>query len=253
MNAPRRRKAMLEIIHSQDELSVKDLATKLAISEITIRRDLTILAEKGLISRTHGGAMKPDTEKRPVDFAGKQRSHNEHKEYIGSLAARYISDNDVIFMDCGSTVFTLCQHLIQLNSLTVITNSLPVVAEFLAYPQIKVNLVGGEVDHQRRAVHGLVALEHMARYRANKAFVGIDGISLANGLMAQSETEAETTKAMASRATETFLLCDSSKIEKEAYLQFAPLSLIQHLVTDTLLDKELANNYRAAGINLILE
>ena len=82
-------------------------------------------------------------------------------------------------MDCGSTVFRLCPF-IRHKRIAVVTNSLPVVAELMG-SDVAVNLVGGEVDKERQAVHGLMAEEHIARYRANRAFIGVDGISLAKG------------------------------------------------------------------------
>lgn len=152
-------------------------------------------------------------------------------------------------MDCGSTVFRLCQF-IRNKRITVITNSLPVVAELLL-SDVSVNLVGGEVDKERQAIHGLIAEEHMARYRANRAFIGVDGISLQHGLSANSEKEASTATTMARQTDKVYLLCDSSKLETDKYLNFAPLSLFDVLITDSEAQPELVAAYRQAGLTLI--
>ncbi|MEQ8534457.1 MAG: DeoR/GlpR family DNA-binding transcription regulator [Imperialibacter sp.] len=247
MSSRARQKGILEQLKEGEELSVKELADLFETSDITIRRDLIALSEKGLLVRTHGGAMLPER----TSFHQKESRSNAAKEYIGKLAASYVKAGDVIFMDCGSTVFQMCKHLRRLEKLTIITNSLPVVTELLGQPGFTINLAGGEIDAGRKAVHGSVALEHMARYKADKAFVGADGFSLANGLSASGEKEASMTMAMASRAKETYLLCDATKLEKDSYLQFAAPSLFDFLVTDKSVTTDIINKYRKAGIRLV--
>ncbi|CAD5250646.1 MULTISPECIES: DeoR/GlpR family DNA-binding transcription regulator [unclassified Imperialibacter] len=247
MSSKARQKGILEQLKAGEESSVRELATLFDTSDITIRRDLVVLSEKGLLVRTHGGAMLPES----TGFHQKESRNNEAKGYIGKLAASCVEPNDVIFMDCGSTVFQMCAHLRKLERLTIITNSLPIVSELLNHPGFTINLIGGEIDIQRRAVHGSMALEHIARYKADKAFVGVDGVSLANGLSAASEKEASITLAMAHRAEQTYLLCDASKLEKDAYLQFAGMSLIDSLVSDRGISPVLAARYEQAGIHLI--
>jgi DeoR family fructose operon transcriptional repressor len=247
MNLQKRKNIILDLLDEKGEVSVKQLAEKLATSEITVRRDLASLTADGLVYRTHGGVMKVDLVKRPVDFAHKVARNIEEKDHICRLAASEIQENDIIFMDCGSTVFRLCP-LIKNKSIRVITNSLPVVYE-LAGSRVQVNLVGGEVDADRLAVHGAIALEHIGRYKADKAFLGVDGISAQNGLSAQSEREASITLAMLARADQTYLLCDSSKLGKDSYLQFARLNRIQVLITDKT--NEESRLIAAAGVKVI--
>ncbi|WP_266366488.1 DeoR/GlpR family DNA-binding transcription regulator [Tellurirhabdus rosea] len=239
---------ILAIIEQKGAAEVRELAELLQSSEMTIRRDLTQLAADGLVYRTHGGAMKVGLAPRPVKFENKAAANAERKDHIARLAAAEVEEGDILFLDCGSTVFRLCPF-IRNKKITVVTNSLPVVEELMA-SEVAVNLVGGEVDKQRRAVHGRMAGEHLARYRATKAFVGVDGISLKSGLTAHSEKEAEITLAMAAHAQKTFLLCDSTKLERESYYQFAPLTLIHTLLTDADAPDELAEKYRQAGVNI---
>jgi DeoR family fructose operon transcriptional repressor len=97
--------------------------------------------------------------------------------------------------------------------------------------QANINLIGGEFDPERQATHGKMAEYHIAKYQANKAFLGIDGISK-RGLFANSEKEAAMTMALAARSSSAWLLCDSSKIGRETYWQFAGLHLIGTVITD---------------------
>ena len=245
-----RKAKILTVLDERGTIDVHELATLLNLSDMTIRRDLNTLAEQGLLVRTHGGAMLPGLGDRPVSFAGKSAQRSDAKEYIAQLAAREIVDGDIIFMDCGSTVFALCPF-IRHKPITVITNSLPVVAE-LINSKVTLNLIGGEVNKERQAVHGLTAESHIARYRANKAFIGVDGVSVANGLSANGEREATHTLALMRQSTQTYLLCDSTKLEQNQYLQFAPLSAIDVLVTDLGADRTVLARYQEVGVRVLV-
>ena len=249
MNFQQRKQLIVQTVEERGSADVRELADLLHTSEMTVRRDLVQLAASGLIYRTRGGAMKVSLATDKHRFANKAAINAERKDYICQLAAQEIQEGDVIFMDCGSTVFRLCP-LIRNKRITVITNSLPVVSELMT-SDVTLNLVGGEVDKERQAVHGLMADEHLNRYRANRAFIGVDGISLQNGLSANSEKEAATAVAMARQSEKVYLLCDSSKLETNKYLYFAPLSLFDVLITDNEANPEVVAAYREAGVTLM--
>jgi DeoR family transcriptional regulator, fructose operon transcriptional repressor len=246
MNAQKRKQQILKNLEELGEVDIKQLASELNISEITIRRDLNQLSVDGFLYRTHGGAMKVNPLVPPHNFANKAAVNGVAKENICRIAAGEIVAGDVIFMDCGSTVFQLCQF-IKHKKIKVITNSIPVVFE-LQNSQVSVNVAGGEFDPGRQAIHGGMAEYHIKKYRAAKAFVGVDGIS-SNGLFANSEKEASITLAMAAQSSVTYLLCDAGKIGRESYLKFAGLDLIDVLITDCPL-REL-KYLKKAGIRLL--
>ncbi|AUD00871.1 DeoR/GlpR family DNA-binding transcription regulator [Spirosoma pollinicola] len=249
MNFQHRKQIILQTVDEQGSVDVHELAEILQTSEMTVRRDLVQLAASGLLFRTRGGAMKVSLATDQFRFENKAAVNAERKDYICQLAAQEIQEGDIIFMDCGSTLFRLCQF-IRNKRITVITNSLPVVAELMS-SEVTVNLVGGEVDKERQAIHGLMAEEHIARYRANRAFMGVDGISLEHGLSANSEKEASIAMAIALQTDKVYLLCDSSKLETNKYLYFAPLSLFDILITDKEAKPDVIAAYRQAGITLI--
>ncbi|AMR32961.1 DeoR family transcriptional regulator [Mucilaginibacter sp. PAMC 26640] len=234
MNFQKRKQKIFDALKTDGEADIKKLAVELNMAEITIRRDLNQLAADGLLYRTHGGATKIDPNEKPHAFVNKTAQNAVVKDEICRIAAAEIIDGDRIFMDCGSTVFRLCQF-IKHKKIKVITNSLPVVYE-LQNSKVSINIIGGELDAERQAVHGSVAAEHIARYRATKAFLGVDGISL-NGLFANSEKEASITTAFIANSHFTYLLCDSAKIGKETYLNFAPLNKINAIITNGTADQ----------------
>lgn len=249
MNFQIRKQKILENIEQSGIIDVKEIAVVLETSEITVRRDLTTLAEQGLLVRTHGGAMKVSLSQIPVSFAQKSAVNSEQKDEICRLAASQIQEGDVVFLDCGSTVFRMCPFVRNLN-IKVVTNSLPIINE-LINSTVSLNFAGGEIDFERQATHGKIAAEHFGRYRADKAFVGIDGISLKNGMSASSEKEAEITLALAQNAREVFFLCDSSKLEKDRYFPFATIDFVENLITDSLISEETLIQYEAVGIRVL--
>lgn len=249
MNFQNRKRLILDLLHTKQSVDVRELAEHLQTSEMTVRRDLGLLAEQGLLFRTRGGAMRVDVANQPFRFENKAASRFEQKAYIAQIAAQQIEEGDTIFLDCGSTVFQLCPF-IRHKRIQVITNSLPIVGELLD-SAVTVNLVGGEVDNERRAVHGLMAEQHLRQYRAQRAFIGVDGLSGEHGLSANSEKEASTALLMAGQADQTYLLCDSSKFETVRYLHIAPLTLAHVLITDADADPATIAIYKRIGIKVI--
>lgn len=229
MNAQKRKQHILKQLEASGEVEIRQLGLELNISEITIRRDLNQLAEDGLLYRTHGGAMKVNPLELPHNFINKAAINSDAKDLICRRAAVEINSGDIIFMDCGSTVFRLCPF-IRNKKIRVITNSIPVLYA-LQNCAVSINMIGGEVDAERQAIHGRTAAYHIKQYRAAKAFLGVDGIS-ANGLFANSEKEAAITLAMAGQSAYSYLLCDAAKTGKESYLKFAELGLMDAFISD---------------------
>lgn len=246
MNFQVRKQKLIKKLELNGNIEVKEIAILLETSEITVRRDLAILAEQGLLVRTHGGAMKVSLSRMPVTFTQKSAINSAQKDEICKKAAEQIQEGDVVFLDCGSTVFRMCP-LIRNMKIKVVTNSLPIINELIG-SSVSLNFAGGEIDFERQASHGKMAVEHFQRYRADKAFVGIDGISLKNGLSASSEKEAEITMAIAQNARETFFLCDSSKLEKDRYFPFAFIDFVKNLITDSKVSEDLVSEYRNKGV-----
>lgn len=251
MNFLERKKKIVSAVDEFGSLSVFQLAEKLEMSPATIRRDLHDIADEGLVLRTHGGAMKLEN---PVltSFTAKSGAHEDVKEQIAALAADYVQDGDIIFLDCGSTVFKMCKFLKKKKNIKVITNSLPIMADLIDAPAITLNLIGGELDKQRKAVHGHKAIAHIDTYHAHKAFIGIDGISVENGLTAHSEHESSITSAFIRNASQVYLLCDSSKIGRDSHVKFGDLSMINSLFTDGNIDPAQKKGLISVGLDVVI-
>jgi DeoR family transcriptional regulator, fructose operon transcriptional repressor len=253
MKFEERKRFIMEKLSQTQQVEVLDIIDAFRVSAITARRDLDQLEKEGLLVRTHGGAIKikPPGQRKLFSYDEKAMLNKERKDYIGELAAKLVQEGDVIFIDSGSTLFHLCHYLKKINHLTVITNSLPVAGELLGYPNIRINLIGGEADHERKAVYGLVAEITLEHYHTNKAFIGADGVSLQKGLTTYDEKEAAISRKIAASSDEVYLLCDSSKIERNSSVKFAPLSILKALITDYDLPADVKSAYSKNNITVL--
>jgi DeoR family fructose operon transcriptional repressor len=243
-----RKKVILNLLKEKDSITNQDILNACNASEITIRRDLTELEEKGFLIRTHGGAVKKTAADYLFAYNHKRNQNRKNKEYICKLASRYVNDNDIIFIDCGSTLSFLPKYITKLKSLTVITNSLPIISELISFENIKLIIIGGEVISERKAIYGPSAERGIVQYHANKAFIGTNAVSLAKGLTSYDEKEAAITLKMAENSEKVFLLCDSTKIEKNSFVTFAPLSVLDQIITDVNIDPKLMLKYERHNV-----
>jgi len=251
LNHESRIEYILKALGEEKSLYVSDLVRILDVSPITIRRDLSELEEKGYLIRRYGGAMKSEAIDNLFSFNIRKEKNSAQKERICRTASDFIEDNDVIFIDCGTTLFRLSHYIGKKNRLRVITNSLPVVSELINFPNIRLTFIGGDIVSNQKASFGTTAERMISEYHADKAFIGADGISLNKGLSSYDEKEARITKKMAENSRTVFLLCDSSKIEKDSFYRFAPVSLINILITDKSIGKAETARYLENNISII--
>ncbi|MDX2190232.1 MAG: DeoR/GlpR family DNA-binding transcription regulator [Bacteroidota bacterium] len=252
MQGEERKRAILNKVQESKSVEVEDLAIEFNVSTMTIRRDLAELDKKGLLVRTHGGALKTENEINVFsNFDLRIGDNKEKKIEICKIAARFIQDNDILFLDCGSTLFHLSTLMGNFKNLRVITNSLPIVSELLNYPNIKVNLIGGEMDPNRKATYGRISSENIQEYHATKAFVGADGVSITGGISSYDEKESTITKSFIANADKVFLLCDSTKLEKNSFVKFASIQNIDCLITDSKASKEHISLYANNNIKIV--
>lgn len=252
MNQKLRRKYILDTVNKTGKITIKQVVNKFNITAMTARRDIAELVQKGHLIRTHGGAIKNETVSNLFSFSKRLDRNKDKKNTIAKRAAQYVSNNDTIYIDSGTTLIKICPYLKNRTGLKVVTNSIPAASELTNYPGIDVTVIGGKVVPERRSIYGQVAVNQASEYHVKKAFIGTDGVSLSNGLSAYDNNEASVSKTISALADQVILLCDSSKIEKDSFYCFAPLASIDIFITDGGIDRAIAQKYREADINLII-
>ena len=231
-------------------MRVHDLAERLGVSSETIRRDLAELDERGLINRTHGGAMRPLAyEPALTEREGLMVAEREH---IAVLAAASIERNDILMVGGGSTTLHFAHRaaVIQLP-ITVITHAFSIAMALAVNPLIKVHILPGQYDGREGLIHGADTIDALQHLRANKAFLG------ASGLTAEGPNDAAMGPgliygAMMRRSSKTLVLADHSKFDRPSLTVYGPWSGAVTLVSDRAPDGDLAEAIGDAGANVLV-
>ncbi len=237
MLAEQRARIILEQLSQHQTVSVTDLCQTTGASEATIRRDLNALARQGRLVKIHGGATSLEEEEflaREPDLATKQRYARE-KECIARYAASLVGDDDVVYLDTGTTSLHMANHLKDSKALFV-TSSID-FAGMLSAHERRVYILGGALKPGTVDIVGAEALAAIRHYNFTKVFLGTSGVSLSQGFTTP-DPEAAALKALAaSRSHSVYMLADSSKFGRVTAATILPLNEAQ-IITDRLPDRK---------------
>jgi DeoR family transcriptional regulator of aga operon len=173
-----RRRAILEMMQHDGRVLVVDLARRFRTSQVTIRKDLEILHVRGLIQRTHGGALpsRGGALEDPT-LREKEKLHCKEKLAVAAAAARLVSEGQVVILDSGTTTTEIARALRNCKNLTIVTNAVNIAAE-LANSSLEVILTGGTVRKNSFSLVGPIAEETLRRLSADILFLGVDGFDV---------------------------------------------------------------------------
>ena len=233
-----RQDRILDLVNAQGTITVSQIMDELNVSDMTVRRDLTEMSDRGLLIRTHGGARRL-----PVSDDKTERSHtekseiqNDEKSRIVSKAASFIHDGETIFIGPGTTLALLAEEL-RNRTVRIVTNSLPVFELLNRSQSVDLLLVGGEYRAITGAFVGSVPCNVIKSMHFSKSFISANAIS-DTSIFTYSEAEGEVQKIALNQAVETFLLADSTKFERYDFYDFYEVADLTHIITDQGLNKE---------------
>lgn len=232
---PEERQAfLLQKLQENGYIEVADMASRLSVSVITVRRDLERMEQESRCIRTRGGAIRvgrSTTLELPYDV--KRRRCLEEKRRIAAAASELIGDRETIILDAGSTTYELATLLLHRRGLTVATNDLQIATKLASNPDITVVCTGGVA---RANVYTLVGPQAESLLRSlcvNKTFIGADAIH-ADGAIANANLEEVAVKqAMIQAGEQVILLADSSKFAVTGFAKVCDLSQVDTLITDS--------------------
>ena len=241
-----RRNRIIELLKENHTISVADLCEILEASEATIRRDLSILESSGKLERTHGGAIYNESNRINIEdvLSSREGKFLNEKQLIAKKAFDLLENHDTIVLDAGTTTYELAYLIGQSDlHLTIVTNSMIVFKELAKNPNVELIILGGKVRTNTLASVGSAAVELMQRLFVDKAFLGTNGISLNEGFTTTDMDEAGIKRAMIQSSKQRIILADNSKFNKVYINQFAPVSMVDVIVTDNQTNKELLNEF----------
>jgi DeoR/GlpR family transcriptional regulator of sugar metabolism len=254
--AEKRRSKIIEELSRTQNVKVAALRDELGVSEVSIRRDLQILEDLGLLKRVHGGAIAVHDQGEGEAGSTRWYQNREKKERIGRAAAGMIQRGDRVILDSGTTPLQVARcipgDLLASGSLTVITASLPIVREIGSHPGVHLILLGGVYLHTYELLFGPQTIENLKNLHADKLYLGTDGLTFTHGVTTANVLEAEVDRAMVSSANEVIVVSDSSKIGLIGLVTIMPVTHINKLITDTDAPPDFVASLRDQGVEVIL-
>jgi DeoR/GlpR family transcriptional regulator of sugar metabolism len=247
-NTQQRRHLIVSQLQQQGELSVEQLAERFQTSEVTIRKDLTVLEQAGLLLRRYGGAVPV-----PQDFIADSSFEkvSKRKLAIAKAAAGLIKDHYRIIIDSGRTTAALLPELASKQGLVVMTNSLGIanaLRELENEPTLL--MTGGTWDPQSEAFQGQLAEQVLRAYDFDQLFIGADGIDLARGTTTYNELYS-LSRVMAECAREVIVMLESDKLGRKIHNLELPWDMIKVLVSDDGLSDDAAEQITRQGVRVI--
>jgi DeoR family transcriptional regulator of aga operon len=247
-----RQALILKNLHTNGKVVVAELRDLLQVSEVTVRSDLEQLSQKGMLVRTHGGAVKSDLLVHDIPLYEKTTKHQNEKERIATVAAALVEDGEVITIDSGSTTWELARRLKSKRRLTIITNSLPIAGELSTVPGIEVIVTGGSVRRDSLSIVGPHTEELLREHFASKLFLGVDAFDVNSGLTTPNLHEARVNRVMIDMAREVIVVADSSKFGRRSMCLICETKRIHKVVTDRGIPKTDLDHLQAVGVEVIL-
>ena len=246
-----RQRDIEQMLMTERKVLVDDLSKRFGVSEVTIRKDLTELENRGVLLRTHGGAVLAEKPEMVIPLHRRSAEQIIEKNTIARAAASRIRDGESILLDTGSTTLSVARELRGRN-LNIVTNSVLIAAELANDEQINVIVLGGTLRRSSLALMGTLALEQLRNLHVDRAFMGASGFDPKTGFSCQNLIEAETKRAMLKTAHEVVMLVDRSKFEHSAFAPFCGIKEIDCVITDAPLPKLAADALHKTNVEVVV-
>jgi len=242
-----RRARIVAALRAAPAVRVTSLSEDLGVSEITIRRDLMLLEQEGVLARTHGGAVRRQAIASEIGYDESGITHQAEKDRIGQAAAAMIEPRDTVFMGSGTTVAQMLRHVDPGLEARVVTPSLAAASEARGL-RLELVFLGGLYRPQLEAVEGPWPIEMIQSFNADKAFLGADCLDARAGLTTMSIAAAGIELAMVRRTRgEVVVLADASKFGLVGPVVVCPLDQVDVVVVDDGVDAEVRERIQRAG------
>jgi DeoR family transcriptional regulator, aga operon transcriptional repressor len=247
-----RRQHILSLIENEGRVLVGELSRSLGISQITIRKDLEHLQSRGLLHRTHGGAL-PAQSSALFDptLQEKEQQHSQEKQRIAVAAAAMVEEGQCVILDSGTTTSAIAHELKKFTDLTIITNAVNIATD-LTSSNLEVILIGGSLRKNSFSLVGPLAEDTLEEMHADILFLGVDGFDTEVGLTTPNLLESRVNRAMVKASRRVVAVCDSTKFGKRSLSRIVPPSAIHCVITDSDLPADIADALRAENIEVVL-
>ncbi len=250
-----RQELLMQHLLKEGSLEVDVMAEKLGLSPSTIRRGLRDLERRGLLRRTHGGAVPVEALlyepfRYDASFLQQERVRTEEKRRIGLAAASLVQPGQTIAISAGTTATHVARCLRHRSHITIVTNAVNIAMELSNCSGLTVLCTGGILSGSWFSLLGPAAIHTVEEFYYDWAFTGLDGLHAEHGLTSNHPDEAALNRAMIRQARQTAAVADHSKVGKLARAQVCPLAAVQRFITDNAIPQQTLQELAARGLQV---
>lgn len=246
-----RQDKIVKYIEKVEKATIEEIMSLLKISRSTVRRDLIDLERKNLIIRTRGGALKKKYFKYEFSLNEKKDLNVDKKKKIAQITKRFINEGDIIYISGGTTTLELARILFDIKDLIVFTNAINILLELANNSGIEIKLVGGDFRKKTFSMVGQEAINYLDRYNFDKAFVGVNGISVNEGFTTPNELEAIVDGEIIRRSKEVFILTDETKFGAVTFSTICKIEDVDYIITNNLPNTKLTKDIQKIKVKII--
>lgn len=247
-----RQTALLEEVRSQGFASIDELARKFGVTLQTVRRDVNMLAESGMLARFHGGVRVEGSTVENIAYRQRQGLHAEGKQRIARAVASAVPEGCSLILNIGTTVEEIARELMHHRGLRVITNNLNVASILADNPDCEVIVAGGVLRSRDRGIVGEATVEFISRFKVDIGLIGISGIEADGTLRDYDFREVKVARTIIEHSREVWLAADASKFNRQAMVELAHLSEIDRLFTDEPLTPPFEGMLEESGVSCVV-
>lgn len=252
MNAIERKRYILGELQRNGSVVITDLAERIQVSSMTIRRDLNAMAEDGMVTLEHGGAVLNNGSLFECSISFKNEINVAEKQRIAAKCLEYINEGDSIFLDAGTTPNELAALLRSKRNISVLTHSLLVANTAANMRNIKLIMCPGEFRENSMAFLGPLTDDFIQQFQIDTLFLSLEGIDLVDGLSVVDVLDGHTKTVLVKKAKRVICMADHSKFNKSFFYKIAPIADVDLVIADEGLDEATRELFRQNNIPLVL-
>lgn len=248
----KRHEIIAELLRERDTLYVSEVARDLGVSELTIRRDFSLLAENSSFVRFHGGIKRADKKNEDIPkYENKELINLGLKQLIARCASEYVQDGDTVFINAGTTTLEVIK-ILKNKKITIVTNNTSASEVMDENSTALLICTGGEYNPKTNAFSGILATELISKMRSSVCILGVNGISATDGVTTPFYSETILNEVFLERNKgKAIVVADGSKIGKSFCFATSSIEKIDIIITDTTADKGALNDLKKAGVTII--
>jgi DeoR family glycerol-3-phosphate regulon repressor len=245
-----RQSELLNEVRTRGTVTVEALAERFGVTLQTVRRDVKLLAEAGLVARFHGGVRLPSSTTENIAYRQRKALHAEGKQRIAKAIARAVPEGCSLLLNIGTTTEAVARELLHHRGLRVITNNLNVAGILCDNADCEVIVAGGVVRARDRGVIGEATLDFIRQFKVDIGLIGISGIEADGSLRDFDFREVKVSRAIIEQSREVWLAADASKFNRPAMVELARFDHLDRLYTDAVPPAPFPQLLADAGVQL---